>query len=344
MHKKIIVLLPCLFFYISIFGCDLCSIYISLDPNGSKNSFGVRYRYRIFEKDYYKESFHLINTNQKRKVLDKHGGSNNQTIKTTEKFTFTETYNSYDVFANLYLNSRLQLNLSTYFSDNYILKDDSISANIAGVGDFSVIVKYKLFNTKKCSVDSLKNKFIHRFTIGGGIDLPTGHYNKSTVTGFETDFKPNVILGTPIEELDPHLQSGTGTFSYLFLMEYMTKFNKFGINTNISYKLSTTNKNEFRFANRFNANGTLFFLTTLSTKIKLMPFIGSSYETSRRDAQNNNDVLGSGGEVLFFNGGINFFINKLSVEFSYYAPIYEDLLDDQAFNKNRMITQLAYYF
>jgi len=346
MHKKIIVLLSCLLFYTSTFGCDLCSIYISLDPNGSKNSFGVRYRYRIFEKDYYKESFYMINNpnSQKSKINNKHGGSTEQTIKTTEKFTFTEIYNSYDVFANFYLNPRLQLNLSTYFSDNYILNNDSTTTNVAGIGDVSVILKYKLFNTKKCSVDSLKNKFIHRFTIGGGIDIPTGNYNKSTVTDFETEFKPNVILGTPIEELDPHMQAGTGSFNYLFLIEYMTKFNSFGINTNVSYKVNATNNNKFRFANRFNANGTLFFITKLSSKIKAMPFIGSSYETSKRDSQNDINVLGSGGKVLFLNGGINFFINKLSIEFSYYSPIYEDLLDDQAFNKKRMITQLAYYF
>lgn len=346
MHKKLLVLITCSLLYSTVFGCDLCSIYISLDPNGSKNSFGLRHRYRVFEKDYYKESFYLINNkyNQKGEINSKHGGSTDPTLKTTEKFTFTEIYNSYDVFANFYLNPKLQLGLSTYFSDNYILNDDSTTTNVAGIGDASVVLKYSLFNSKKCAPDSLKNKFIHRFTIGGGIDLPTGNYNKSTITDFETEIKPKTIIGTPIEELDPHLQAGTGSFNYLFLIEYMTKINNFGLNTNVSYKLSTANKNEFRFANRFNANGTLFLIANLSSKIKLMPFTGASYETSSRDSQSDIDIMGSGGKVLFFNGGLNLFINKISVEFSYYTPFYEDLLDDQPFNKNRIITQLAYYF
>ena len=53
MHKRLLVLISCSLFYFTAFGCDLCSIYINLDPNGSDNSFGMRYRYRIFEKDYY---------------------------------------------------------------------------------------------------------------------------------------------------------------------------------------------------------------------------------------------------------------------------------------------------
>ena len=344
MHKKITVLLSCSLFYFTAFGCDLCSIYISLDPNGSDNSFGMRYRYRVFEKDYYKESFYMINnTTQKGQINSKHVASRDQTIKTTEKFKLSELYNSYDVFANFYLNPRLQLNLSTYFADNYMLNDDSTTTNIAGIGDASAILKYRLFNSKKCT-DSLKNRFVHRVTVGGGIDLPTGKYNKRTITDIQTEIEPNTIIGTAIEELDPHIQAGTGSISYLFLAEYMTKINNIGLNTNVSYKLTTANKNGFRFANRFNANGTVFFLLNLSEKLRAMPFVGATYETSERDSQDDIPVLGSGGKALFFNGGLNFFINKLSVEFSYYTPFYEDLLDDQPFNKNRMITQLVYYF
>jgi len=304
----------------------------------------MRHRYRVFEKDYYKESFYMINNTQaKGQINNKHGASTNQPINTTEKFTFSEIYNSYDVFANFYLNPRLQLNLSTYFADNYILNNDSITTNVAGIGDASAIIKYRMFNSKKCN-DSLKNRFIHRVTVGAGVDLPTGKYNKRTITGIQTELIQNTIIGTPIEELDPHMQAGTGSFNYLFLVEYMTRINNIGLNTNISYKLNTTNKNGFRFANRFNANATIFLLLNLSKKLRVMPFIGSTFETSERDSQDENLVIGSGGKILFFNGGLNFFIKKLSVEFSYYIPFYEDLIDDQPFNKNRMVTQLAYYF
>jgi len=304
----------------------------------------MRYRYRVFEKDYYKESFDMINnTTQKGQINSKHFASKDQTIKTTEKFKLSELYNSYDVFTDFYLNPRLQLNLSTYYTDNYILNDDSTTTNIAGIGDASAILKYRLFNSKKCT-DSLKNRFVHRVTVGGGIDLPTGKYNKRTITDIQTEIEPNTIIGTAIEELDPHIQAGTGSISYLFLAEYMTKINNIGLNTNVSYKLTTANKNGFRFANRFNDNGTVFFLLNLSKNLRAMPFVGATYETSERDSQDNIPVLGSGGKALFFNGGLNFFINKLSVEFSYYTPFYEDLLDDQPFNKNRMVTQLAYYF
>jgi hypothetical protein len=75
-----------------------------------------------------------------------------------------------------------------------------------------------------------------------------------------------------------------------------------------------------------------------------MPKTGLSYEYSERDTQNGEPFIGSGGDVLFVNYGLNMFINKIGLELTYYQPTKEYLKDVQPFNKRRLITQLNYYF
>jgi hypothetical protein len=170
------------------------------------------------------------------------------------------------------------------------------------------------------------------------------NYKLKKIEEFETEIKPNIILGSPIMELDPHLQAGTGSFNYILFLEYLISHKNIGLNSNVSYKINTTNKNGFRFANRFNANSSLFMIFKPFKKMKIMPEIGISYEYSKRDVYNNEPFMDSGGRVTFLNYGINLFIYKVGLTFTYYEPVKEDLWDIQPFNKRRIISQLTYYF
>lgn len=345
--KKIIPLMISLLCATEILACDLCSIYIGIEPKDYKNSFGVRYRYRIFESDFQLNSpttnLKMISpTNRKGINTDKHLGESIYEQSEDKKFTYTETFTSYDVYANFYLNQRLQLNVSTYFADNYTYKNDSILENISGIGDINITAVYQLYNTTRTS-DSTR-KLVHRLNFGMGLFLPTGNFNKKSIIGFETKIQPNVILGTPIEELDPHLQAGTGAFSGLLLAEYLVKYSNWGITTNISYKANRENKNQFRFANRFNANSNIFYLGKISKNLTLMPTIGTAMEFSNRDTFENYSYLGSGGEVWFANIGTTLFVKNWGLNFMYYTPVYQRLNDIQPENKNRVIAQLTYYF
>lgn len=348
MQKKWIVVLIMVLAYNSAFACDLCTVYLGIQPNDFTNSFAVRNRYRSFQSDYvsYPEYTQRISTQRvgKGKIRDKHAGEPTDDTKWGQPYTYSETYNSYDLVANFYLTNRLQLNGSINFSDNFIKQNDSILANVGGIGDLNLIAKYQLFNTSAIEDTTIKNKFIHRITIGTGVTLPTGKYNKYTVKGFVTEFKPNSIIGSAEMELDPHIQAGTGSFSYLFLAEYLIKYNTIGFNSNLSYRISTTNKNNFRLSNRFNANGSFFMLNKLSSTIKLMPNFGLSYEVSDYDIIDGENFIDSGGEALFLNYGMNIYVNKIGIAFNYYHPAIEKLHGSQPLNNRRIISQLTYYF
>jgi len=208
----------------------------------------------------------------------------------------------------------------------------------------SLLLKYQVFNSIEKEGPVNKKAFIQRITVGSGLSLPTGNFNKSSVVDFQTAFEANKVLGTPEMELDAHLQAGTGSFAYLFLLEYLVSYKGFGLNTNASYKLNGTNKNGFKFANRLNSNGTFFYLFKINDKLKIMPTTGISYESSKRDSQNDEPFINSGGNTLFINYGFNLFIDKLGMEFTYYQPTKEYLIDIQPYNNKRIITQITYYF
>lgn len=348
MQNKWIVMLILILACNSVLACDLCTVYLGIQPNDFNNSFAVRHRYRLFQSDYVSYPLYTTRVSTQRvgkgEIKNKHAGEPTDDVQWGQPYTYSETYNSYDLVANFYLTNRLQLNTSINFSDNFIKQNDSIMANVGGVGDLNIISKYQLFNTSALEDTMTKNKLIHRITIGAGVSLPTGKYNKFTVRDFVTEFKPNSIIGSAEMELDPHIQPGTGSFGYLFLAEYLLKYNSIGLNTNASYKINTTNKNNFRLSNRFNANGSFFILGKLSSKVKLMPNFGLSYEVSGYDIIEGEKFTDSGGEALFLNYGVNIFVGKIGVAFNYYQLGIENLHGNQPLNNRRIISQLTYYF
>lgn len=339
--KKHNVIIIALLLSVYTNACDLCTFYLGINPNDFKSFISLRYQYRQFGKTYTFDA----NGNQLSGLRMMHNpnssiGSNNT------RYTSYERYNTYSLSTMIFLTQKWRLNLNLPFAENYVLKNDSIIDKKAGISDVQLVLKYQLYNTKTKidSSNTLKNKIIHRLTIGSGIKFPTGKYNEQSITGFQMEYAPNTILGSPIMELDPHIQTGTGSIDYIFLMEYLLKFNSFGINSNISYRINNENPNHFRFANRINVNGYLFYLSNFSQSIRLMPFTGINYESSNRDQLNSLDYKNSGGETTFLANGLKVFVKKFATDLMYSFPIYEYLYDDQLNNMQRFTVNLTYYF
>jgi hypothetical protein len=335
------------------FACDLCSVYIGIQPNDFKSSFGIRYRYRTFEDKYtFNTSTNLL-SNLNNKTSQRLGIKDPLSINHIDEeylgterkdFFYEEQYNSYDFVLNIALGKRMNVLISNSFSDNYVYKNDSLIDNISGVGDMQIILNHKLFYTKVSSDSLAKNRFLHRLTIGAGIELPTGSFNKESAKSYETSISGNTIIGQPLMELDPHLQPGTGSLNYLLVINYLVKYNNLGWNNNLSYKINSENKNGFKFANRFNAYSSLFFMAKLKSKFYLMPNAGISYEFSERDTQNDIAEIDSGGEALFVTPGLKLLVKNIAFDINYYKPIYNYLYGNQPSNKARIIGQLTYNF
>lgn len=309
------------------YSCDLCSVYLNLEPNDLKNSIGLNYRYRTFSQD--KISFNTINDGQK------HALGNTVISNSTSQ---AETYKSYDLWGNFFVSEKWQVYSQISFADNYYLEDDSVIYNISGVGDLLLLPKFMVYNTKV--TDS--SKWIQRLIFGAGISIPIGKFNQPYMVSPVTKNKSTVIYGAPYAELDPHMQAGTGSLDFVFSLEYQLRYNTLGLASSVLYRYANENSNQFRFANRFNLNNYIFKLIKIK-KSQLAPNIGLNLESSKRDQFKKQDYLNSGGTSLFFSSGVKWYNNTIAMGVTYWSPIYQNLNDNQLQNDERIIMNLTYY-
>lgn len=328
MKKKYPLLVGIILFLNHSWACDLCSMYINLEPNDLRNSMGLNYRYRLFEAQ--RTQFSAVNSNEKHGVEE---------IVASPLSRIQEQYNSYDLWINHFIGSKWQVNANMTFVDNYFVEEDSVHFNIAGPGDLSLVVKHLLYNTK--ADDS--NTVAVRWLVGGGVKLPTGKFNQTYTVVPTSAVKNNVVYGTPYEDLDPHMQAGTGSLDFLLVTEFLIRYQGIGLSSNVSYRINTKNSNGFRFANRLNTNLNAFYLFQKGKKA-IAPNIGLSYEYSLRDRLNGDKYLNSGGLSLFTTYGTKLYLNDFALGFTYFNPITQNLNDNQFPNKRRITGDFTYYF
>jgi hypothetical protein len=82
MYKILIALLAITLMSNDTRACDLCTVYLGIQPNDFKNSFSVRHRYRLFERDF--SSTNTGANNNKQRVSQKTGVSNKHANIETE--------------------------------------------------------------------------------------------------------------------------------------------------------------------------------------------------------------------------------------------------------------------
>jgi hypothetical protein len=328
MKKTAFLLLGSLWFSLEVAACDLCSIYLNMEPNDLKNTIGLNYRYRHFE--------NIIHSQRTIESNNKHAAGN---TVLQESSLQEEVFINYDLWFNYFLNQKWQINGTLTFADNYYRENDSSLHNIGGIGDLTLLAKYMLYNTK--ATDS--SNWSMRWLVGGGLQLPVGSYRKSYIVAPSQSKNGKAIYGAPYEELDPHMQAGSGSLDYIILTEFQLKYRKTGISVSGIYQINGKNSYGFKFANRFNANTSIFRLIRWN-KITLAPGIGLSYEKSKRDLYKGEDYLNSGGSALFSTFFTKIYYSDFALGVNYFQPIEQNLLDNQIPNKERVTVDLSFYF
>jgi hypothetical protein len=283
--------------------CDLCGCYFGIEPNYSNNSAGIRYSYFKFVNEP-----HIADTNP---------NVDHEVDPTAQE---TEIYSKVEFYARYNVSPKFRLSLTVPYKFN-----DINGKSINDLGDIQLVGQYLLYASEM----SLKNesRYRQRIYLGAGIKAPTGAFNKQLTYGLT----------------EPHFQPGTGAFDFVFTGTYFAKYKDFGLNADASYSLATRNKNEYRFANRFNTSAALFYQWSVD-QTGVMPHAGVYYESAGMDKQGDISVEDSGGNVLFLTGGADVYFSSFSLNLTYQYPLKNNLNGDQAENKFRVIAGLNYYF
>lgn len=293
--------------------CDLCGCYMGLEPNFSKNQIGLRYYTFKFFTEAHTETATGTQT-------DNTGTPNHITHEGHTGTSSTEYYNNVEIYGRIYLSAKTRILFGIPFSMNEI---DSKKLN--GVGDMRVLAQYNVYNTNMTG----STNFWQRIFLGGGLKLPTGVYNKQLIYGIT----------------EPHFQPGTGSLDFLFTGLYIAKLEKTGIGwrNDIVYTLNTTNKNDYKFANRFNLASTFSYDINTSS-VNILPKAGIYLETANADQFNGADAEGSGGTVLMGLMGIDLTYKMLSLSFDYQLPISQNFIGEQAENDFRYFLSAGFSF
>lgn len=276
---------------------------MGVQPQVQNNAIGLRWRYRFFSGS----------------VPHFHGNGDAHHHDKTE--TSNDHYNTLDLYARYYPHEKVQLYAVLPYISNRLYEGDKLSTH-QGIGDGMLIAQYRLLFK-----DDVENNRARQLFAGAGVKLPTGSFTKAESNG----------------EIEPHSQAGTGSVDYVLLATYSGRRKKVGISADVSYKINGTNKNDFRFADRFNASGHVYYWMKRNN-ISLLPNGGFYLEAAKMDQLNGLDYLNTGGTVLFGSAGIDVFFGKLKLSATAQVPVYEKLTGYQLNNKFRIVSGVAYHF
>lgn len=295
----VIIASPFLTVACDICGCGVGNNYIGILPDFQKKIFGLRYRYND--------------------MLTHLGVDGTYTYLTTK-----EQYNTIEAWGGWNITSKLRVMASVPYSFNE-RTNQGVSKSKSGIGDITLSGYYELLN-KRYSTHNDK-LLVQSLWIGGGIKLPTGHYNPSDKS--ETNQNANLF------------QLGTGSVDFNVSTMYDIRLQDAGINLNANYKINTTNKYEYRYGNKFNINTQAYYKWRIKNKLMLAPNAGVQYETAANDLDNGFNVTVSGGTLLLGTLGLETAFNKMAIGANYQTPLSQNLANGIVKANDRVMVHIA---
>lgn len=239
-----------------------------------------------------------------------------------------ETFRTTELWGRFYPLKRVQvLAFVPYqFNEQTLLKTGQ-TLPLRGLGDISALVQYNLLNT---FMDTDAARTInHNLLVGGGVKLPTGRYQ----------YDENSLT----EVANANFQLGTGSTDWMLNAIYTARYKNWGANADVSYRLTTTNPNGYRFGNRLNASASVFYLSGLGSR-SIMPNAGLFVEQAGHDSSQGVMNKQTGGYAAHLNLGTEVYINRVSVGVSYRHPIAQNLSEGELRANDQLSTHLTFLF
>lgn len=235
----------------------------------------------------------------------------------------SEEFTRLELWSRLYINPKWQTLVFVPFQYSLHQTLENRTTDF-GLGDISLLTSYNLFNTSHQNI----RKVNHSIWLGAGIKLPTGKYKFS-------DNSDDVA--------NANFQPGTGSIDFMVNAMYTMRLNRFGLNTEINYRYNTKNSNNYKFGNNLQSGLQAFYLLQVS-KVGIMPQTGFSLESAIRNKEKNKNISETGGEVVFWQTGIDVYYNSVVAGFVFHQPIKYNLADGRIKPSNRIGAQVTFLF
>lgn len=228
-------------------------------------------------------------------------------------------YQTVELWSGWNLGKRFQLLTFVPFNFNHQVSDEGTS-DLSGLGDIAVLLNYKVFEISK-------EKTTQQLWLGAGIKLPTGKF----------DIEP----GDPDVAAAANTQRGSGSTDIMLNAMYNLKITKWGVNANASYKINTTNKEDYKFGNKFSASSFVYYAASAG-KTMISPNLGLLYEHNEGSELTNAKIDLTGGSLLQAAAGVEFGFNKVSVGFNVQLPVAQNFAEGQTESKLKGMAHVSF--
>ena len=235
--------------------------------------------------------------------------NNDPTQFSRDFYQIAELWSGWDI------GKRLQLIVFVPYNFNHQNSDDGIK-NKDGIGDIALLANYKVFG----KISANNNSISQQLWLGAGVKLPTGKFNIEDPTAVDVAAEANT-------------QIGSGSTDVMLNAMYNIHIKSFGISTVANYKINTTNKDEYRFGNKFSANSFAYYSFFPSAKTVITPNLGLLFQHSTSNTLQGNKVNLTGGNLLSAAAGIEVGFNKITIGLNTQLPISQSFSEGQTKSK-----------
>lgn len=301
-NKKMIIIVVAVMFSFPAFACEICGCSI----NGYHYGILPQFKKNIFGVRYQYRSFqsqHLIS--EQLYILGNKS---------------TEYYNSVELWGRFYAGKNVQLFAFMPYN-HYLTNEKGNKTTAKGIGDITIAANYTLFSTAA----AMNKNFKQTLLAGGGIKLPTGKFNTAK-SG---------------QELNPSINSGTGSVDYLANIIYNCRYKYIGLNLDANYRINSTNKDDFKYGNRFTTAAKLFYWQNIGIKTTLLPNAGLLFENAAKDKHGEEAQNFSGGNITFFSAGLEVYRGKINVGATYNHPLNQNMFKGLVKNNNQFSVNVS---
>ena len=201
----------------------------------------------------------------------------------------------------------------------HVGSDESYADRNSGLSDIRILGRYKFFSNEEFSC-----------AFSAGLKLPTGSTSAKNIEG---------------EQLNPHLQLGTGSVDPIFgLLAYYTT-DQYSITLGGLLIMPSEGAEQYQFGSNLNIDATLrYSILDLgsSTFFACLALMG---ETHSAEKQHSIEVSNTGGTTLFLSPGVRCLVNSsLAIEAGFDYPFYHDLRGSQLGESYRFSGGVQYSF
>lgn len=226
-----------------------------------------------------------------------------------------QTYRTAQIWGRYQVSKKIQLfGFLPYINNTN--RETAQTTRSEGIGDATLMANL--------SISLKENKKWKRLLLAGaGIKLPTGTY-----TGMANAERNGV----------PNVQTGSGSWDVPINVNYTQKATRWGFNADLSYLLTTANKEQYKFGNRMNCAVSGFYWIEKKS-VKIVPQAGIRAEYALHDYDNFakkwlNEK--TGGTLLFSTFSTQVFYKKLGIKAAVQLPVYQQFAAGYVHSRSRV--------